>query len=123
MAWRAGEKLDLIYKTWSKLELLGVFEHSLVSPKGWQLATHTTRSCRGKSPNWRNATCESFEFFQFSRFPPDLHGDVYNGNPSTRAAVNIWTCCKFLLILSSLFAPQVPDGAAAQTAGPGHEYI
>lgn len=27
---------------------------------GWLPAMHTTRSCRGKCPSWRNATCERF---------------------------------------------------------------
>lgn len=33
----------------------------LSSTPGWAPATHTTRSCRGKSPSWRSATCERFQ--------------------------------------------------------------
>lgn len=58
----------------------------------------------------------------FTLFPWSA-GGVYNDISATRAAVNIWICRESLLIFSSLCAPQVTDGATAQTAGSGHEYI
>lgn len=58
----------------------------------------------------------------FTLFPWSA-GGVYNDISATRAAVNIWICRESLLIFSSLCAPQVTDGATAQTAGSGHEYL
>lgn len=60
--------------------------------------------------------------FQFSRSPWSA-GSVCYDISSAQAAVNIWTCREPLLIFLSLCAPQVTDGAAAQTAGSGHEYV
>lgn len=115
----------------------------LSSTPGWAPATHITRSCRGKSPSWRSATCEEFQnetrlFISNNSsseistsvcrrdISPDLQpaSVALQSPPAVRWSVHFvcqWSYILFFVFLPSW--PQVTNGPIAKAAGSDHEHI
>lgn len=122
MAWRAGENVDPITCCFSfSCNFLPFLSVDLCALKDGGLQRAQPGAAEEGLPTGKMQHVRRFNFSNIHALS-QICRRCFNDIPPTRAAANIWTC-RESLILSFLSASQVTDGAAAQAAGSGHEYI